>query len=126
MTESNIAFLQCAPLFSKEKLKTSVNMIKQMILHIILKNLEYFSNKFKHAKKTMFYKCIEKSMDVEFVIVKAQEIYIASLKVVSATFLLVSFLRLKQSTCETRKNKKKIIFLFLRETNFNFSAIQIS
>ena len=50
-------------------------MIKQLILHIILKNLEYFSNKFKHAKKTMFYEYIEKFMVVEFAIVKVQDLY---------------------------------------------------
>ena len=50
-------------------------MIKQLILHIILKKLEYFSNKFKYAKKTMFYEYIEKFMVVEFAIVKVQDLY---------------------------------------------------
>ena len=49
------------------------------------------------------------------------------LKVVSATFLLVCFLSLKDSTCETRKNvfyfTPKALFV---QTNFNFSDIQVS
>ena len=52
-----------------------------------------------------------------------------ALKVVSATFLLVCFLSLKKSTCETRKN---IFFISLqklispsRKSNFRFLDIQI-
>ena len=43
------------------------------------------------------------------------------LKVVSATFLLVSFLRLKESTCETRKN----VFYFTSKALFVLEIIKI-
>ena len=56
-----------------------------------------------------------------------------SLKVVSATFLLVCFLSLKESTCETRKNVfyftskalfvlEKIKFQYFRLSNFMTSS----
>ena len=45
---------------------------------------------------------------------------ICALKVVSATFLLVSFVCLKESSCETTKN----VFYFI--SNFTFSDIQMS
>ena len=56
-----------------------------------------------------------------------------SLKVVSATFLLVCFLSLKESTCETRKNVfyftskalfvlEKIKFQYFRLSNFVTSS----
>ena len=44
-----------------------------------------------------------------------------ALKVVSATFLLVCFLSLKKSTCETRKN----IFLFHFKSSFHSRENQI-
>ena len=56
------------------------------------------------------------------------KVYLTMLKAVSATFLLIFFLRLKESTCETRKNDFYFTSkaLFLRWSNFNFSDIQIS
>ena len=52
----------------------------------------------------------------------------ALLKVLSATFLLVCFLCLQESTCETRKNvfyfTSKALFV-LEISNFNFSDIQM-
>ena len=52
-----------------------------------------------------------------------------ALKVVSAKFLLVCFLSLKESTCETKKNVFYFIlkaFLFSRKSNFRILDIQIS
>ena len=52
-----------------------------------------------------------------------------SLKVVSATFLLVCFLNLKESTCETRKKKfisLQKLFSFSRKSNFTILDFQIS
>ena len=48
------------------------------------------------------------------------------LKVVSATFLLVCFLSLKESTCETRKKfliSLQKLFSFSRRSNFRFLDI---
>ena len=54
---------------------------------------------------------------------------LCKLKVVSATFLLVCFLHLKESTCETRTNvfyfTSKALFV-LEIIKFNFSDIQMS
>ena len=50
-----------------------------------------------------------------------------SLKVVSATILLVCFLSLKESTCETKKNVSlQKLFSFSRISNFRILDIQIS
>ena len=46
----------------------------------------------------------------------------AKLKVVSATFLLVCFLYLKESTCETRKN----VFYFISKALFVLEIISLS
>ena len=51
------------------------------------------------------------------------------LKVVSATFLLICFVCLKETICETRKNVFFLLwklFSFLRQSNFKFSDIQVS
>ena len=45
---------------------------------------------------------------------------IVSLKVVSATFLLVDFLSLKESTCETKKN----VFYFTSKALFVLEKIR--
>ena len=44
-----------------------------------------------------------------------------TLKVIYPTFLLVSFLRLKESTCETRKN----VFFFSSEALFVLEKIKL-
>ena len=44
------------------------------------------------------------------------------LKVVPATFLLVCFLTLNESTCQTKKN----VFYFTSKSNFSILAFQIS
>ena len=54
---------------------------------------------------------------------------IASLKVLSTTFLLVGFLSLNESTCQTRKNvfiSLQKIFSFLRKSNFRILHFQVS
>ena len=51
------------------------------------------------------------------------------LKVVSATFLLVCFLSLNESTCQTRKNALYFTskaLLFSRKSNFSILDLQIS
>ena len=49
------------------------------------------------------------------------------LKVVSATSLLVCFLSVKKSTCETRMSMSlQKLFSFLRKSNFRILNIQIS
>ena len=50
------------------------------------------------------------------------------LKVMSATFLLVCFSRLKESNCETWKNVffSQMLFSFSKKSNFGILDIQIS
>ena len=52
---------------------------------------------------------------------KGQQCYMKMLKVVSATFLLVCFVCLKERTCETRKN----VFLFHFKSSFHSRDNQI-
>ena len=55
--------------------------------------------------------------------------YLTTLKVVSATFVLVCFLSLDESTCQTRKNvfiSLQELFSFSRKSNFRILHFQIS
>ena len=48
------------------------------------------------------------------------------LKVVSATFLLVSFVSLKESTCETRKNLSSFVLKIIKFWLFRYSDVMMA
>ena len=82
------------------------------VAHVILSsvycaNIEFiFLINLFHATSLFLYSLIKENLQLSDVFKGCRKIPVAwnGLKVVSATFLLVCFACLKESTCETRKN----------------------
>ena len=78
--------------------------------------LHFFCEMLELSKKTM-----GSRQNLKYIL------FLILLKVVSATFLLVCFVCLKASICETRKKifiPLRKLFSFLRKSNFNFQVFK--
>ena len=96
----------------------------RLYLYVVLENSQSLPN----SLGTNSYHSQVRSMMIDTQYVQFLD-SICYLKVVSATFVLVCFLSLKESTCKTRKNvfnSLQTLFSFSRKSNFRILHFQIS